>query len=232
MLRRTLLSALAALVLGGLGLPGRALAQRVHAVPELDAPTLASFLLGRWGEVERCAARTETSSYVMTVAARIDPGPPPSTLHGARIALDVRGRPRDGALEACVRRSLLDALRRAPYAVPRAVQARQTSRITERPLPPLERPPPPYAASEVTRLLEAAETGLQSCLGLAGLPESSMLRVAVRPDGRLTLTSADLPPGASPGALACLASRVAALRVQSRPSRTQRVVHRLRVRDR
>jgi hypothetical protein len=221
-----------ALALASVLLAAPAAAQRhVDVVPELEEGTLSSLLLGQQGAIERCAARTRTSGYVATVRARVTPGPPPSTLYGARIGVAVTSRPRDGAFEGCVTRALRDTLRQAPYAVTRAVSAQHTFQIAERPLPPVERPPPPFDASEVRRTLASYQAPLQQCLGVAGVPEQVTLRVAVRPDGQLVLTSADLPPGVAASALGCLSSRVSSLRIQGRPSRTTTVVHTLGVRS-
>ncbi|HEY8429587.1 MAG TPA: hypothetical protein VIL20_14485 [Sandaracinaceae bacterium] len=220
------------LLLALLCLTAPAAAQRPsQLVPELDSGLLSSLLLGRQAAVERCASRTDTRAYVAAVHARVSPGRAPSTLYDARIAVEVISRPRDHAFEACVRGAVRDALRHAPYAVSAASHARHTFRIAERQAP-IERPAPAYSEHEVRRVLGAYSSSLQQCLEIAGVPEQVTLRVAVRPDGRLVLTSADLPPGASSRALGCLASRVSAMRVEGRPARTVTVVHTLGVRSR
>jgi|SRR5690606_38550148 len=202
-----------------------------RVLPELDPGALSSLVLAREHTIERCASRTDASAYVATVRARVSPGPAPSTLYGARIAIDVVSRPRDPAFEACVRRAIEDSLRRATYAVGRTVTARHTFQIAER-SDPIDRPPPPFDEREAQRVLAAQRGALQQCLSLAGIPERVTLRVAVRPDGRLVLTSADLPPGAASRALGCLASRVSRLRVAGRPARTVAIVHTLPVANR
>lgn len=227
-MRRTLLFAVSLVIAS----PASAQDRPARALPELDRGALSSLVLGQQGAIERCASRTDASAYVATVRARVSPGALPATLYGARIAVRVVSRPRDHAFEGCVRRTLRDALRHATYAVGRAVSARHTFQIAERPAPPIDRPPPPFDEREVQRALALRRAALQSCLEVAGIPESITLRVAVRPDGRLVLTSADVPPGAARGALGCLASRVSRLRVAGRPARTMTVVHRLGVRSR
>ena len=166
------------------------------------------------------------------VRARVAPGSAPATLYRARIGVDVVSRPRDGAFEGCVRRAVRDALRHAPYAVSRTVRAARTFQVGEQPTPPIDRPAPPYDERDVHRMLTIQASALAQCLELAGVPEAVTLRVAVRPDGRLALTSADLPPGAARDALGCLSSRIGRMRVRGRPERTVTIVHRLPVQAR
>ncbi len=201
-------------------------------VPEIDSSVLSSLLLGQQGTIERCASRTDAGAYVAVVRARVSPGPAPSTLFNAQIAVDVVSRPRDHGFEGCVRRAIRDALRHTPYAVGRTTRAHHTFQIAERPPPPIERPAQPYDEREVQRVLSAYRGSFQQCLEMAGVPEQVTLRVAVRPDGRLVLTSADVPSGAARGSLGCLSSRVSSLRVNGRPARTVTVVHRLGVQAR
>jgi hypothetical protein len=215
-----------------LAAPAAAQHRPVRPVPDLTDGALASLLLSQRSGIERCAARSDASSYVANVQARVSPGSAPATLYHARIAVSVTSRPRDPRFEGCVRRMVRDALREAPYAVGRSVRASQTFQIAERHPPPLERPPAPYDPSEVQRLLTAHGASLQQCLGIAGIPERLTLRVSVRPDGRLVLTSADLPPGVSQRALGCLSSRISGLRVNGRPARAVNVTHRLAIRAR
>lgn len=207
--------------------PAIAQERPARVVPELDSGLLSALLDGAEGQIDRCASRTDAGAYVATVRARVSPGPAPSTLYGARIAVTVVSRPRDSAFESCVRGAVRDALRHAPYAVPRSVRAEETFRIAERPTPPIDRPPPPFDQGEVHRALSGSAWSLRQCIELAGVPEEITLRVSVRPDGRLVLTSADLPPGAARSALSCLSSRVGSLRVSGHPARTVSVVHRL-----
>lgn len=202
-----------------------------RVLPELDGPVLSSLVANHAQEIERCASVTETDTYVATVRARVSPGAPPSTLFGARIEVEVSSRPPNRAFERCVARSLREALRRATYAVQRTVTADHTFRIAERPEPSIDRPPP-YDPREAHRLLAANEIVLQRCLGVAGVPERATLRVSVRPDGRLVLTSADVPAGAAPSALGCLASQIASLRVNGRPARSTTIVYALSVQSR
>jgi hypothetical protein len=217
-----------------LAVPCAASAQHrpVSEVPEIDEYALSSLIVGQQRAIERCASRTDASSYVATVEARITAGAAPSTLFNARIAISVSSRPQDGEFEECVRSELRDTLRHARYAVGRrAVRARHTFQIAERPASPIETPAPPYSESEVRGVLRASSGSLQQCLEMAGVPERVTLRVSVRPDGRLVLMSADVPPGSSQGALGCLSSRVSSLRVSGRPGRTVTIVHELSVRN-
>jgi hypothetical protein len=209
-----------------------AAAQRpVHEVDELDDYTLSSLITDQ-GRVEQCANRTDTSAYVATVSARVSAGPTPSTLYNARVQVSVVSRPRDTSFERCVRSALVDALRHEEYAVGSAARARHTFQIAERPERPVDERPPPYSEGEVRQVLSASGHSLQSCLEMGGVPERVALRVSVRPDGRLVLMSADVPPGASSGALGCLASRVSSMRVSGRPARTVSLVYELGVRRR
>jgi hypothetical protein len=210
-----------------------AAAQRsTQVVPNLTSDDLSGILENQEDAIGRCASRTDASAYVASVHTRVSPGPAPSTLFHAAISVSVISRPRDSRFEGCVRRVVLDALRNESYAVPRSVRASHTYQIAERPTPPIDRPSPPFAESEVQRVLASYRGMLQQCLELAGVPEQVTLRVAVRPDGRLVLTSADVPSGSSSNALGCLSSRVSRLRVEGRPSRTVTVVHRLGVQSR
>jgi hypothetical protein len=228
-MRRTLLFALSFAIT----LPAAAQEYRpAHALPELDRGSLSSIVLGQERSIEGCASRTDASTYVATVHARVSPGAAPSTLYGARIAIVVVSRPRDHEFEGCVRRSIADALRHSTYAVGRSVSARHTFQIAERRDPPIDRPPPPFDQREVQRVLASHHHGLQQCLELAGVPEQLTLRVAVRPDGSLVLTSADVPTGSASRALSCLANQVSRLRVSGRPARTVAVVHTLGVQSR
>ena len=152
-------------------------------------------------------------------------------MYNSRIQVQVRSRPRDGELEACVRRQLTDTLRHQAYAVgPRAMRARHTFQIAERREPPPPRPAPAFSEGAVQSLLRAHRGRLTSCVELAGVPEQVTLRVVVEADGRLTLTNANLPGGASQNALPCLARVVSRLRVASRPARRVQVVHQLALR--
>ncbi len=227
-MRRTLILALSLVS----SLPAAAQERPVSALPELTDDDLSSLLLDEESSIERCATRTDAGAYVASVSARIVPGAAPSTLYHAGIAVSVTSRPRDPEFEGCVRRVVRDALRHASYAVPRAVRAQHTFQITERPTPPPPQPTPPFSESEVQRVLSSQRGTFQRCIELAGVPEQITLRVSVRPDGRLVLTSADLPPGASSHALGCLASQVSYLRVSGRPGRSVTVVHRLGVQSR
>ncbi len=227
----TMRPALSILLLFLLVAPASAQYRPAQVLPELTSGTLTSLLDGAEADIERCASRTDAGAYVATVRAHVSPGAAPSTLYGARIGVDVVSRPRDSAFEACVRRAVRDALRHAPYAVPRSVRAQRTFQIAERPTPPIARPAPPFEEREVHQALASRAWTLQQCLEIAGVPEQVTLRVAVRPDGRLVLTSADVPPGAARGAIGCLAARVSSVRVSGRPARTVDVVHRLAVRD-
>lgn len=209
--------------------PAAAQSRPSEVVPELDSGTLSSLLLGQESTVERCASRTDAGAYVAVVRARVSPGAAPSTLYNARIAVEVVSRPRAYAFEVCVRRAVRDALRHTPYAVGRLARAHHTFQIAERPQPPIDHPPPAYDEREVQRVLASYRAPLQRCLEMAGVPEQVTLRVAVRPDGRLVLTSADVPTGAAQSALGCLSSRVSNLRINGRPARTVTVVHRLNV---
>ncbi|HJL16256.1 MAG TPA: hypothetical protein RMH99_11405, partial [Sandaracinaceae bacterium LLY-WYZ-13_1] len=85
----------------------------------------------------------------------------------------------------------------------------------------------PFARVEVQRVLAAHRHALLRCLERGGVADPITLRVAVRPDGRLVLTSADLPPGVSRHALGCLQRRVSRLSVRGRPERRVTVVHRI-----
>ncbi len=212
--------------------PAAAQYRPADVVPELDSYSLSSLLLGQEGAIERCASSTDASSYVALVRARVSPGSAPSTLYNARIVVDVVSRPRDHEFEGCARRAIRDALRHTPYAVGRTARAQHTFRIAERAPPPIEPPPVAYDEREVQRVLSAYRGSFQRCIEMAGVPEQITLRVAVRPDGRLVLTSADLPTGAARSALGCLSSSVARLQVRGRPARTVTVVHRLSVQSR
>jgi len=213
--------------------PATAAAQRpVDRVPDLHSGALSQLVLAQQHAVSRCARETDSGAHLAEVRVRVRPGPPPATMYDARIHVVVRSRHRDGALEACVGRAVRDALRRAPYAVPRPVSARHTFRIEGRPEPPLPRHAAAYSEAEVRRTLASRTGALQRCLGAAGLPESATLRVAVERTGQLTLIRADLPSGADPGATTCLHRVVSRLRVQGAPGRRVTLVHQVAVRSR
>lgn len=214
--------------------PCAASAQRrpVAPVAELSSGSLSHLVLSQRGSVERCASRGDTGAYVADVRTSVRPGARPSTLFNARISVSVRSRPRDGGFESCVRRAIRDGLRHQAYAVGRTVRSRQTFRVTERPDP---RPVPraqPYSQSEVRRVLRSSNGGFQRCIEIAGVPESVTLRIAVEPSGRLVLTNAQIPPGASHHALGCLTRAVSRLRVRGRPGRRVDVTHTVGVRSR
>jgi len=230
-MRRTLLFALSLVIAAPAAAQPREY-RPAQALPELDGGSLSSIVLGQERSIEGCASRTDAAAYVATVSARVSPGAAPSTLYGARIAIDVVSRPRDHEFERCVRRTIADALRHSTYAVGRSVSARHTFQIAERRAPPIERPAPPFDEREVQRVLASQRHTLQQCLELAGVPEQLTLRVAVRPDGSLVLTSADVPTGSASRALGCLSTRVSRLRVSGRPARTVAVVHTLGVQSR
>ncbi|MEQ8893327.1 MAG: hypothetical protein RID93_37100 [Sandaracinaceae bacterium] len=213
--------------------PEHASAQR-HAdrVPDLHEGVLSQLVLGQQRAVSRCARETDSSAHLAEVRVRVSPGAAPATLYSSPIRVVVRSRGRDGALEACVRRAVHAALRRAPYAVPRTVRARHTFQIEGRPEPPLPRHATPYSEAEIQRALTARGRALQRCLGVAGLPEEATLRVAVEPSGRLVLTSATLPSGADRDALSCLNRVITRIRGRGAPARRETVVHRLGVRKR
>ena len=204
----------------------------IDPVSGLSDGTLGSLVSAQQSTVERCARRGDTGAYVADVQASVRPGARPSTLYNARISVSVRSRPRDGDFESCVRRGIVDGLRHQPYAVDDSVRARQTFRIAERPDPPAERPAVPYSANEVSRVLDSSSRGFQQCLEMAGVPETVTLRVAVEPSGRLVLTNANVPAGASRHALGCLTRAVSRLEVQGRPSRRVNVTHSVGVRNR
>lgn len=208
-----------------------AAAQRdVSEVPELESYALSDLITGEQHQIEQCASRTDASAYVATVTARVSAGSAPATLFNAHVSVSVVSRPRDPEFEGCVRRALVDVIRNAEYAVGRSVRARHTFQIAERPERPIDRRPPPYSESEVRQVLSMHSGALQQCIRIAGIPESVTLRVSVRPDGQLVLTSADVPPGASRDALGCLSSRVSSMRVSGRPSRTVSLVYQLGLR--
>lgn len=202
-------------------------------VAELNDGVLAGHLRGQRPAIARCAAAEDTGAFLVEVRATVRRGPRPSSMHNARIALSVRSRPRDGAFEACVRRSLRDSLRQLAYAVERPARAHATLRLSERPDPHVERPPPPpYREAEVRRALRARDARFARCLEMAGVPERVVLRVAVEADGRLQLTSAEIPPGASRHAQHCLARAVERIRVRGRPARRAELTHTVAVRRR
>lgn len=202
-------------------------------VPDLSASDLSRLVSAQRGAVSSCAAGEDTGSFLAEVRARVAPGPSPSTLFNARIAVTVRTRPRDHELERCVRRRIEDDLRHQRFAVSgRPLTARHTFRIGERPEPPEERPAPPFSEAEVHGVLRASQRSLERCLEVGGLPEGIELRLAVEPDGRLTLVNANLPPGVPPRALGCLAQTVSRLRIQARPRRRVAITHTLGVRSR
>lgn len=204
-------------------------AQRyVGEVPEIDSYELSALISSEQHRIESCASRTDASAYVATVRAQVSAGAAPSTMYNAHISISVASRPRDPELESCVRRELADALRHASFAVGRAVRARHTFQISERPERPIDERPPAYSESEVRAVLSASSRSLSQCVDVGG--ETVTLRVSVRPDGRLVLMSADVPSSAHRGALGCLAQRVASLRVSGRPSRTVDLTHQLSVR--
>lgn len=200
-------------------------------VPDLSPSALSQLVSAQQSAVSSCAAGEETGSFLAEVRARVAPGPAPSTLFNARIAVTVRSRPRDHELERCVRRRIEDDLRHQRYAVTgRAMTARHTFHIGERPEPPEERPAPPFSEAEVRHVLRASQRSLERCLEVAGLPEGIELRLAVEADGRLTLMNANLPPGVPPRALGCLAETVSRLRIQARPRRRVPITYTLGVR--
>lgn len=213
--------------------PGRHHGRRhVDHVSELSSSSLSGLLSSQRHQVERCASSRDTDAFVAEVRARVSPGPAPSTMYNAQVSLTVRSRPRDARFERCVSSAIRDALRHSSYAVARSVSARQTLRIADRPEPPPPQPTRPFSESEVQQVLRASRGGFQRCLEMAGVPEQVTLRVAVEADGRLVLTSADLPPGSSPHALGCLARRTSSLRVSGHPARRVTIVHDLGVRSR
>jgi hypothetical protein len=211
----------------GMGAAGASAQVRpADRVPELGPGTLSSLLAAQERAIEGCAGRTDTGAYLAEVRATVRAGAPPATLFNSSISVTVRTRPRDGELEGCVRREVRDALQHAPYAVgPRAVSARHTFSIRDRPEPPEEHPAPPFSEAEVRQALDASAATFQRCLEVAGVPDQATLRIAVEADGRLVLTSADIPGGASQNALPCLARQVSRLRVSSRPPRRRMIVH-------
>ncbi|MBX3271035.1 MAG: hypothetical protein KF729_12290 [Sandaracinaceae bacterium] len=201
-------------------------------VAELSEGTLYHLVSQRRHEVTSCAARTDTGAYVADVEARVAPGPRPSTLYNARIEVSVRSRHRDGELEACVRRAIVDALRHETYAVGRAVRTRQTFRIRERPEPPEPPPAVAFSEGEARSLLESASRRLAACLETAGVPEQVVLHITVERTGRMTLTNATLPPGAGPHALGCLSRTVSSLATRGRPERRVQLTHHVGTRTR
>lgn len=211
---------------------GSAQVRPVNPVSELSHSALASLVRGQQRAVEECARRADTGAYVADVRTTVRPGARPSTLYNAAISVSVRSRPRDGAFEGCVRRAVRDALRHAPYAVGRAARARQTFRVSERPEPVPARPAPRYSEAEARRVLRASNHALTRCLEVAGVPDAATLRVAVEPSGRLVLTNATLPPGASRHSLGCLTRHISRLRVAGRPARRVNLVHTVGVRER
>lgn len=204
----------------------------VAPVAELSSGSLSHLVLRQRASVERCASRNDTGAYVADVRTSVRPGPRPSTLYNARIAVSVRSRPRDGGFESCVRRAIRDGLRQHAFAVGRTVRSRQTFRVTERPDPRPEPRPVAFSQTEVRRVLRAVSGGLSRCLEMAGVPETVTLRIAVEPSGRLVLTNASIPPGASRHALGCLTRTVSRLQVRGRPARRLNVTHTVGVRNR
>lgn len=226
---RRILTVLAALAFA----PSLASAQWRAADPvsDLSSSALSGLLSRERPALERCAGRLDTSAYVADVRVNVRPGARPSTLYNARIAVSVRSRPRDGRLEGCVRREIRDALRHRPYAVSRAVRARQTFRVAERP-DRVEAPPLRFSEADVRRRLRASNRTFSRCLELAGVPESATLHLAVQPSGRLTLVSANVPSGSSQRAVACLTQAVSRVRGIGPPRRRVSLVHTVRVRER
>lgn len=210
----------------------RAQTRHSHPVAELTDGALRGMLGSQQRAVSSCASRADTRAFVADVRATVRPGARPSTLYNARIAVSVRSRPRDGELEGCVRRAVVDALRHQGYAVGRSVRARRTFRVAGRP----ERPEPPpavaYSEREVRGLLQRANPRLSRCLGIAGVPERVNLHIVVDRRGQLSLQNAALPPGASGRALGCLSQTVSGLRARGRPGRRVRLTHAVSVASR
>lgn len=209
-----------------------ALAQRpVDSVPVLGSSELSMQLASRHDVVSSCAARLDTRAYLTEVRARVAPGRAPSTLFNARIRLTVRSRPRDPELERCVSGHLQQMLRQQVHAVTRTVRARHTFRVGAPPLQPPPRSRPPYSASQVERALDQLRGPLQRCLEQRGLADTVALSIAVDRAGRITLSNAQLPPGAPPRALGCMAATVSRAQLRSEPPRRRVTLrHTLRLR--
>ncbi|MCC6873881.1 MAG: hypothetical protein IT378_06160 [Sandaracinaceae bacterium] len=202
-------------------------------VPLLTESTLSSLVWRQRGAVGRCASEHEVEAYLLTLSVRVTGRGQLSTLYDAALDVSARSRPRDPDFEGCVTASTREALRAAPYDVgPRTVRARHTFQVGEGPEPALPADARPYSEHEAQSTLRSAQHALQQCLQMAGVPEQVTLRISVRPDGRMVLQSADVPPGASGRALSCLASHVGSLRVEGRPARSATLVHRLPVAQR
>ncbi len=201
-------------------------------VAELTEGALYGMLGAQQGVVSGCAARADTSAFVADVRATVRPGARPSTLYNARISVSVRARPRDGALEGCVRRAVVDSLRHRGYAVARSVRARRTFRVGARAEPPPPRPAVAYSEREVRRVLRAATPRLSRCLETAGVPERVTLHLVVERTGRMVLQNANLPPSASGRALGCLSRTVSGLHTRGRPGQRVQLTHAINVRSR
>ncbi|MGE0789818.1 MAG: hypothetical protein AB7S26_29365 [Sandaracinaceae bacterium] len=220
--------ALSALALCGLfSRPAHAAAQYAEPVGEMSDSILSAHLHHQRGEVTRCAASEDSRAYLVEIQARVSRGARPSSMHNARISVSVRSRPRDHALESCVRRTVNDVLRNAAYAVEDPSRAHVTFRIDERPEPPGddERPSPPYSRSEVEQALRARDGAFARCVDLGGIADTATLSVAVDPSGRLVLVNAQLPSSAPSRATSCLASTVGSIRVRGAPPRRVQLTH-------
>lgn len=210
-----------------------AAAQRwASPVTEMTPGLLSSQLNQQRPRVARCASSEDSRAYLVELRANVQRGARPSSMHNARIAVNVVSRPRDGAFEACVRRQVRDALRHTAYSVSRRVRANVTFRLNERPTPRPRPPAPSYSQAEVRRVLRYADSRFQRCLGVAGLPERVSLRLAVDADGRFTLMNASVPPGADRGAVQCLSRVANGLRVRGAPPRRVELSHTVAVRGR
>lgn len=222
---------LCALVLAG---PAHAAAQYRSANPvsELSDGTLQHLVSQQQGSISSCASRTDTGAFLADVRATVSPGPRPSTMFNARIAVSVRSRHRDGEFEACVTRAVRDALRHQGYAVERTVRARRTFQVRERPEAPEPPPAVAYSEAEVRRVLSAANGRLAQCLQVAGVADQVSLQITVERTGRMVLTNASIPPGASRDALGCLSRTVGSLSTRGRPGRRVQLSHTVGVRTR
>lgn len=207
-------------------------AQRgVAPVTPLTHGALSQALHQQRAAVSRCASAEDSGAYLVELRASVRPGPRPSSMFNARIAVQVRSRPRDGGFEACVRRGVQNALQDQPYAVERSVSGQVTFRLDERPDRYRPRPPAPeYSEAEASQALRRRDPRFAQCIDLAGVPERITMRVAVEADGRLTLLRADVPPGSSTRALECLRRTVEGLRVRGAPARRRELTHTVAVR--
>lgn len=211
---------------GGTGMGARALIAQPE--PGLSAATFRAALQGTSGDLEQCLVASALTG-TMRVTARV------ALSHA--LDLQITAPRHDVAATQCAELVLRRALT-AVAARPLSRPLRATLSVRHRTARPGRVPPPaPPATGDLSSFegpvhaaIERDRAAMLSCLSSAapGVVGEASLRVTLAPDGSLSLTSANLPPGVPAGpALPCLSSRIAQLRFSPAPPRAVAITHTL-----